>query len=348
MELERDFIERRDFSTVRRGYEPVEVQEHLRSVADRVDDMRRELAQQEQPGTSLSGAAAEHVRVILDAAEQSAQAIRENAEEEARQAIEEAARRAEERRAQADAEARAQLDHVQQATQNLHQRAGRLESELDRLLNRLRDAAGEVIDTFRAEGGNLQADLDALRTELDEARAAGAAGAAAGPEPVDTGSADADLLGPEPGYAEPDPGLVEPAPVEAEPLIPADELAEPSAAEAPGQDVEVEEPPVGTEVPGSPVQRPTLNEPLAPAAEPAAGDLEPAPEPDTLEADLGEPAPEPAQARSSGSSEGARLIALNMALNGTPREETAEYLRREFNLEDEQMLDDVYARVRSS
>ena len=47
----------------------------------------------------------------------------------------------------------------------------------------------------------------------------------------------------------------------------------------------------------------------------------------------------------SKSNEGARLIALNMALSGTPREETAEYLQREFDLDDEQLLDEVYARV---
>jgi hypothetical protein len=43
---------------------------------------------------------------------------------------------------------------------------------------------------------------------------------------------------------------------------------------------------------------------------------------------------------------GARLIALNMALSGTPREETARYLAEHFALADaEALLDDVYARV---
>jgi DivIVA domain-containing protein len=45
-------------------------------------------------------------------------------------------------------------------------------------------------------------------------------------------------------------------------------------------------------------------------------------------------------------SEGARLIALNMALNGTPREETDRYLAENFQLSDrEKLLDEVYARV---
>jgi hypothetical protein len=45
--------------------------------------------------------------------------------------------------------------------------------------------------------------------------------------------------------------------------------------------------------------------------------------------------------------EGARVIALNMALNGSPREETARYLGENFELESpDALLDEVYARVR--
>ena len=44
--------------------------------------------------------------------------------------------------------------------------------------------------------------------------------------------------------------------------------------------------------------------------------------------------------------EGARLIALNMALNGTPREETDRYLSENFELADRHsLLDEVYASV---
>ena len=43
--------------------------------------------------------------------------------------------------------------------------------------------------------------------------------------------------------------------------------------------------------------------------------------------------------------EGARLIALNMALSGSSRAETAEYLRETFGFEDQALLDDVYERV---
>jgi hypothetical protein len=47
-----------------------------------------------------------------------------------------------------------------------------------------------------------------------------------------------------------------------------------------------------------------------------------------------------------GAPEGARVLALKMALDGTPREETARYLRENFELEDpDGLLDEVYARA---
>jgi hypothetical protein len=46
--------------------------------------------------------------------------------------------------------------------------------------------------------------------------------------------------------------------------------------------------------------------------------------------------------------EGARVIALNMALNGSSREETSRYLAENFELDDpDALLDEVYARVSS-
>src|SRR5205823_777272 len=78
---------------------------------------------------------------------------------------------------------------------------------------------------------------------------------------------------------------------------------------------------------------------------------EPTPEPEPLyepppapaEPPLAEPAPTPG---AGDDTEGARLIALNMALNGTPRDETDRYLAENFNLADRQaLLDEVYSRV---
>lgn len=94
------------------------------------------------------------------------------------------------------------------------------------------------------------------------------------------------------------------------------------------------------------VQRSAAHRAVAPPARireegtrgvPAAADfLEPA-----ADSSSGEPA-----VALSDDAEGARLIALNMALNGTARDETDRYLAENFELRDRQrLLDDVYASV---
>lgn len=99
-----------------------------------------------------------------------------------------------------------------------------------------------------------------------------------------------------------------------------------------------------------------LNEEIAPPADPG--------EPPAMEEDFAAaaPAPPPVEppagaapaapaadappAAPNGDEAGARLIALNLALQGTPREETARYLAERYALADhEALLDDVYARA---
>ena len=85
-----------------------------------------------------------------------------------------------------------------------------------------------------------------------------------------------------------------------------------------------------------------------PGAEPEAeAEREIVPEPAAEQAPPPEETPgAPAPVEGPRAPEGARLIALNMALSGTPREETARYLRDNYELADEQsLLDDVYARA---
>ena len=56
--------------------------------------------------------------------------------------------------------------------------------------------------------------------------------------------------------------------------------------------------------------------------------------------------PVPAAAEPEDDVEGARLIALNMALNGQTRDETDRYLAENFQLSDrDALLDEVYATV---
>ncbi|MFL5823880.1 MAG: DivIVA domain-containing protein [Solirubrobacteraceae bacterium] len=81
-------------------------------------------------------------------------------------------------------------------------------------------------------------------------------------------------------------------------------------------------------------QEPVYEEPA-----PSAPVYEPEPEP--------EPVPEPAVESDFGDdTEGARLIALNMALNGTPRDEVDRYLAENFELSDRAgLIEEVYASV---
>jgi hypothetical protein len=73
---------------------------------------------------------------------------------------------------------------------------------------------------------------------------------------------------------------------------------------------------------------------------------EPEPEPPVEHAAPPEEIPSEPAADAPRAPEGARLIALNMALSGTPREETARYLRDNYGLmDDDKLLDDVYARA---
>jgi DivIVA domain-containing protein len=86
-----------------------------------------------------------------------------------------------------------------------------------------------------------------------------------------------------------------------------------------------------------PPPRTTVAQAPPPAPEPAAAPAPPATPAEEVRA--------PASAADD-DTEGARLIALNMALNGTPREETDRYLEENFQLSDRgALLDEVYASV---
>ena len=96
----------------------------------------------------------------------------------------------------------------------------------------------------------------------------------------------------------------------------------------------------GAAAPAPPAAKPAPAKPKPRAAKAAAPP--PAPEP----APAAEAAPEPPAADPGADAEGARLIALNMALNGQPREEADRYLAENFELGDRAaLLDDVYASV---
>ena len=285
MALDRQSIEKRDFPIGRRGYEPDAVDEHLAMLADEVDALRRSASRSSRTD-SLATAASEQVRLIVEAAEQSAADIEREAELEARQIRQDAREAAETARAEAGQQAREHVERVSRASASMLERADALESEFSAMLESVRSGAGRLGQELQA----LQATVGDLR----------AATAPAAPAPAQAPAA------PHLSAARAEPAAVA---YDDEPTY-----ADVSAADA-----------------GFVADAPREEYVPEPQYEP---DPEPAPAPAAAAADDG------------GDEEGARLIALNMALNGTPREETERYLADNFELADtEALLDDVYARA---
>src|SRR3954469_9551791 len=131
VELDRHFIERKDFTVARRGYEQEEVDFHLRQLADAIAELKGQL---KASPAGVAGAAAEQVRQIVEAAEESAAQIEERATAEARRVSEDASRRARETRERADQESSEQLQRVQETAAKMLERAATLETELETLI----------------------------------------------------------------------------------------------------------------------------------------------------------------------------------------------------------------------
>jgi DivIVA domain-containing protein len=257
--LDRQSIEKRDFPIGRRGYDPEAVDAHLSLLADELDAAKRA---QRQRGDTLASAASEQVRLIVEAAEQSATDIEREADLEARRIRQDARDASEKARTEAGSQARDHVQRVSDAATAMLERIDAMETELRGLLDSLRSGATRVTS-----------DLSLLQTTVSDLRGSSitfepdpvsahvpAADPGASAEPA---YADTELLDDEPEFVE-EVVIVE---VEAEDDRPADE-------------------------------------------------------------------------------EGARLIAFNMALNGTPREETEAYLIENFDLPDAKaLLDDVYAQA---
>ena len=136
MAIDRPSIQRSDFPTVRRGYEPDAVDAHLRHVADAVESMRG------RGGQPVAAAASARVQQILEAAETTADQLRAEAGEEAR-------------------------DHVHRvstAARELLERLGAMHDELGALTDRLREDAGRL----SAELRSLEADVVEIAPPVDD------------------------------------------------------------------------------------------------------------------------------------------------------------------------------------
>jgi DivIVA domain-containing protein len=309
VELDRHYIERNDFSAVRRGYDPEEVDRHLGEIAEAVQELKR---QAKRSPSSMAAQAAEQVRGIVEAAERSASEITEGADDEARRIVDDANNRARDTREKADRDALDRVQAAEDSTQAVLDRANGVKAEIDRMLDDARAAADTLASSLRGSASSLQSELDAIRGELSsvrEGRLESAPRGSARASAVDSVGVGAQAASLEASGFDEDAG-----PLDTEPDIVAevDEEIVVVAANGDAADAELDEE--------------TAEDLGVESADEASGSQ--------------------AGGRSIRGAEGARLIALNMALNGTPRDETARYLSQNFDLDDQDaLLDEVYARV---
>jgi hypothetical protein len=156
MAVDRDFIERTDFSIVRDGYDPVEVRDHLRYVAQTLEALAR--TRSESVGQTIG----ERVQQIFDKADQDALALREeakqaaltvkeSAERTAEQAIREAVARRESAR-RLEPQIKASLQPAQQELRMLRRRTVASEQQVGELAQ----AFGPVVSSAKGLGEQMQ------------------------------------------------------------------------------------------------------------------------------------------------------------------------------------------------
>ncbi|WP_354697547.1 hypothetical protein DSM112329_03180 [Paraconexibacter sp. AEG42_29] len=340
MALDRQSIEKKDFPIARRGYDPEAVDAHLEQLAVEIEGLQRQASSSSRSPVaaapvpaparatpaSIAIAASDHVRAIVEAAESSAAEIEAGAREEAARIVREAEDNAADIRDDAVAKSQDHVGAVAESTSGMLQRVDAMEGEL-----------GALMESLRTGANRLGADLSLLKGNMGELYdVAGAAAPAAAPAPIE--SMPLAKRRPEPTAGAAD------VPDRALPPIP-EEAPDPSPhAEAPivppGLFTATEPVPAAKERTGSVLDEPYPEASIVPAVEEAPA-FEPAPP-------AAEPAPAPTHDEGAGDGDidGARLIALNMALNGASREETDAYLRDNFDLPDRgALVDEAYATV---
>ena len=168
--------------------------------------------------------------------------------------------------------------------------------------------AGALLESLRTGAGRLAGDLAAVETNMGEL--------------YDAASGRGDAPGGEPrSISRPAPTPATPPSVAAEPEPPASAPSAPPASAPPASAPPIPAPPAPTPLRSVP---PQPAEVAAPAAQADSG---------TAQGDAGD-------------LDGARLIALNMALNGESRADADRYLAENFKLADrEKLIDEVYAAI---
>jgi DivIVA domain-containing protein len=320
VELDRQEIERRDFPIVRRGYDPASVDAHLRALSSEVEELQRETEHRGQE--SLASVAGTQVQGILEAAQATAETIEREAAQDAQSVREAAAADARRTREEAIARAREHVAAVSQATEVLLARVGSIDGETRTLVDSLRAGAGRLAGDLTTVEAEMEALYDAAAGRA--ASGGGVAGEAAGRVIAAAGAGAVGEAGPGENGVSQIPATA--APVEAlvgsqveQGAEPGFELAAQPRADATAQPY---------------AQAATEPESELHAGEPTAHE-----EPSFAHEAPGEPA-------GAGDLDGARLVALNMALNGDSRQDTGRYLAENFEIaEPERLLDEVYAAI---
>ena len=184
MALDRQSIEKRDFPLGRRGYDPDAVDAHLGTIADEVEALKRSARPRAE---TLASSASEQVRLIVEAAEQSAGDIEREAGRQAREHVE----------------------RVSEATAAMLERIDALEAEVRGLL-----------DGVRSGFERVASDLALLEGAVADLR--GSAATAPEPEPEPEPEAAAPGASAEPALAVALPDDLEPEPAD-EPVAVLDE-----------------------------------------------------------------------------------------------------------------------------
>lgn len=304
MALDRQSIEKKDFPIARRGYDPEAVDAHLKRLAGEVERLEREAASSAAAAPAAAAPApASSPASMAIAASESVRAIVEAAESSAAGIETEARDEAAKIRSEAEADAAATRDAAVAKNQEHVGAVGEATSLMLQRVDAMEGEIGALVESLRTGANRLGADLSLLQGNMGELYDTAGAGAA---------------------------GTAAPAPVESMPLPPRREAA-PDPQAAADRDL----PPIPIQAPDpspheeAPVTPPGLFQP-SPSA-PAEFDP-------VLEEPYQEPDPAAPAGGDTGDVDGARLIALNMALNGASREETDAYLRDNFDLADRASL----------
>ncbi|MDX8150573.1 hypothetical protein SK069_03125 [Patulibacter brassicae] len=310
MPLDRQSIEKRDFPISRRGYETTAVDEHLAAVAREVEELqqRADAPTPAAPAPPASVADPGVVSSLASAASEQVRAIVQAAETTAVEIERQARGEAARITGDADTEARRTRESASSDAEATRSEAA---AAAQGHVSTVQQATTLMLQRVEALEGEVTGLLEHLRTAAHRVQADLAL---LHGQVAEVGGLEAAPVAPPTPRPAPQPVAVErpaapPAPA-AEPRI------DPGEAVAAEPHVDPESPTAGTEV-----------VPSTPAAPPAR---------QTSLDDAGS---------GGGDAAGARLVALNMVLDGTPREEVDRYLAENYDLADRAgLLDELYSR----